>query len=227
MMTIEAQDRVGEIAARHPMATRVFERYGIDFCCGGGRALADACEKKGVEVGTVLGEIEKELAGPEGADVRWDQAPLMDLVDHILATYHRPLDEELPRLEKMATKVFDVHHEKNPEMLQGVRDTVRSLKAELESHMKKEEEILFPLIRDGRGAMASDAMDEMEHEHIGAGEALAKLRALTNDYTVPEGACNTWTALWHGLAALEESLHQHIHLENNILFPRTRSESSM
>jgi len=226
-MTIDRQTPVGEIAARHPMATRVFERHGIDFCCGGGRALAEACERKGADVSVVIGEIEKELAGPAKDTVRWDQAPLMDLVDHIVVTYHRPLDEELPRLEKMAAKVLKVHGEKRPEMLSGVFETVHALKDELESHMHKEEEILFPLIREGHGAMALDAIDEMEHEHVAAGEGLAKLRELTSGYTVPEEACNTWTALWHGLSDLERALHAHIHLENNILFPRTRSESPM
>jgi regulator of cell morphogenesis and NO signaling len=105
-------------------------------------------------------------------------------------------------------------------MLGGILDTLLALKAELESHMLKEEQILFPMIRQGQGARAVAPVSVMEHEHESAGSALRRLRELTGGYEVPEGACNTWRALWFGLAELETSLHQHIHLENNILFPR-------
>jgi regulator of cell morphogenesis and NO signaling len=120
----------------------------------------------------------------------------------------------------MARKVFRVHGEKQPEMLGGILDTLLALKAELESHMSKEEQILFPMIRQGQGARTAAPVSVMEHEHESAGAALQRLRELTGGYEVPEGACNTWRALWFGLAELETSLHQHIHLENNILFPR-------
>jgi regulator of cell morphogenesis and NO signaling len=225
-MTIDRDSTVGELAVEHPLATRVFARHGIDFCCGGGKPLREACETRGLDTDMVVEEIRTELAGTEDATQRWDEAPLNDLVEHILAAYHRPLDEELPRLEVMARKVHQVHGEKAPEMLSELLSVYVALKAELEQHMAKEEQILFPMIQQGQGSMADGPISVMEHEHENAGAALARLRALTNGYEVPGEACNTWRALWHGLAALEKALHQHIHLENNILFPRALSQGS-
>ena len=219
-MKIHSDAAVGQIAAEHPLATRVFARHGIDFCCGGGKPIAEVCQVKGLDTQTVLQEIESELSGGEVDLKRWDEAELYALIDHILVAYHRPLEEELPRLEFMARKVHRVHGERQPEMFGELLSTFLGLKAELESHMMKEEQVLFPMIRQEQGSRAAGPVAAMEHEHESAGGALECLRELTNGYEVPEGACNTWRALWHGLADLEESLHQHIHLENNILFPR-------
>ncbi len=217
---VTSDTKVGNLAVQHPQATRVFARHGIDFCCGGGQSLRAACEAQGLETQVVLAEIEQELAVGDEIGGDWDQAPLSDLIDHILITYHRPLDEELPRLETMARKVLEVHGDKDPQRLSELLNVYLGLKAELQQHMMKEEQILFPLIKQGQGAMASGPISVMEREHESAGSALKQLRVLANDYEVPAEACNTWRALWHGLAALENDLHQHIHLENNILFPR-------
>ena len=219
-MKINPESTVGRVAAEHPLATRVFARHGIDFCCGGGKPLGEVCAGLGLDTAAVLAEIQSELAAPDPNEIRWDQAPLGDLIEHILEAYHKPLREELPRLEAMARKVVDVHRDKQPESLPELLTIYLGLKAELEQHMAKEEQILFPMIRSGQGAQTQGPISVMEHEHDSAGNALRRLRELTNGYEVPEEACNTWRALWHGLAALEESLHQHIHLENNILFPR-------
>jgi regulator of cell morphogenesis and NO signaling len=218
-MNITPNSKVGQIATEHPLATRVFARHEIDFCCGGGKPLAEVCSQRGLETATILAEIESELATPRESAVRWDQAPPGDLVVHILANYHKPLAEELPRLEAMARKVVDVHREKAPQELPELLSVYLGLKAELEQHMVKEERILFPMIQNGQGAMAEGPIAVMEQEHESVGSALKRLRELTDGYEVPAAACNTWRALWHGLAALEEDLHQHIHLENNILFP--------
>lgn len=220
-MSINIDSKVGQIATEHPLATRVFARHNIDFCCGGGRPLGEVCAKRGLDPTTVLSEIERELATPSGSEVRWDEAPIDDLLEHILTAYHAPLHEELPRLETMARKVVEVHGDKRPDTFPQLLSVFVALKAELEQHLLKEEQILFPMIKSGQGAMAGGPISVMEDEHVNAGDALKRLRELTDDYQVPEEACNTWRALWHGLAALEESLHQHIHLENNILFPRT------
>ena len=210
---------VGDLAARHPLATRVFARHHIDFCCGGGRPLGDVCEMQGLDVDAIVTEIGQELA-PQETMVRWDLRPIGDLIDHILNKYHAGLYEELPRLEAMARKVERVHGGKDPERLQRLLQVVLELKAELDSHMVKEEQILFPMIRADRGTGADAPIAVMMHEHDTAGNLLRQIRELTNDYTVPEEACNTWRALWLGLEALEADLHEHIHLENNILFPR-------
>ncbi|MAC74257.1 MAG: iron-sulfur cluster repair di-iron protein [Phycisphaerae bacterium] len=211
---------VGVIAVDHPLATRVFARHDIDFCCGGGKPLAEVCDKLGLDAAAVLSEIRREVETTNEPERRWDECPLEDLIDHILDAYHRPLDEELPRLEAMARKVNDAHGEKDPERLAEILSVFVALKAELEAHMMKEERILFPMIRRGRGAMADETVSAMVHEHDSAGDALRRLRELTDDHRPPEGACTTWRALWHGLAALEVAMHEHIHLENNILFPR-------
>jgi regulator of cell morphogenesis and NO signaling len=220
MMTITSDIRVGKLAARHPLATRVFARHGIDYCCGGGRPLREVCEEKGLDADALVEEIHAELTTSSASEERWDEAPLGDIIEHILAAYHRPLAEELPRLEGMARKVLAVHGDKDPERLAELVSVYLGLKGELEEHMAKEEQVLFPMIRQGQGVMADAPISVMEQEHDSAGAALRRLRELTDDYRVPDQACNTWRALWHGLAALEESMHRHIHLENNILFPR-------
>lgn len=222
-MSINTQSRVGELAAEHPLATRVFARHGIDFCCGGGRPLKEACDRLGLDSEAIVAEIKNELETSKEPEHRWDLAPLDDLIHHIVETYHKPLKEELPRLQFMAEKVLKVHGDKDPERLGSLVSVFHDLKSELDEHMVKEERILFPMIESGQGASANGPISVMEHEHDSTAQYLRRLRELTNNYEVPEGACNTWRALWHGLAALEASLHRHIHLENNILFPRSLS----
>ncbi len=218
IMDITPESRIGDIAAHHPLATRVFARHGIDFCCGGGAPLARACEKKGLVAGDVLDEIRQVLDGPQEAEADWLTAPLPELVRHIVETYHAPLREELPRLEAMARKVAQVHAERDPEgRLPAIVTTFVGLRGELENHMAREEAVLFPAILQGLGGLPFEVFVD---DHTEAGEALERLRSLTGEYVAPEDACNTWRALWAGLADLETSLHQHIHLENNILFPR-------
>lgn len=223
-MTITAESKVGLIATEHPLATRVFARHGIDFCCGGGSPLREVCAKHELEVERLIGEIEAEINTDPSGEERWDQRPLGELIDHILSVYHEPLKEELPRLEAMARKVLAVHGDKELEMLSGVLDTFLALKADLEPHMMKEEQVLFPMIRSGQGHAAEGPISVMEMEHDAVGGMLRRLRALTDDYKVPAAACNTWRALWHGLADLERALHEHIHLENNILHERALKE---
>jgi len=219
-MSITEQTTVGSVATEHPLSTRVFARHGIDFCCGGGKPLSEACAAQGVDTAVVLAELTAEIGAKPETETRWDEKPMTELIDHIVATFHVPLREELPRLEAMANKVLEVHGEKDPERLKGVRDTIVALKSELMLHMQKEEEILFPMIAAGQGASAMGPVSVMEAEHADAGNMLRRLSDLTDQYQPPEGACNTWCALWAGLEDLEKALHVHIHLENNILFPR-------
>jgi regulator of cell morphogenesis and NO signaling len=218
-MSITMETTVGQLAAEKPLATRVFARHGIDFCCGGGKPLGEVCAEKGLQIEQILAEIDKETQGAGDSDVRWDQAPLPEIIDHILNTFHKPLYEELPRLEAMAQKVAEVHGDKDSRLAE-IQKVVVGLKAEMFDHMAKEEQILFPMINRGMGAMAGGPVSVMLHEHDSAGNALARLRELTDGYVPSEQACNTWRALWAGLAALETATHQHIHIENNILFPR-------
>lgn len=217
-MSINLDTTVAQIAVEYPLSTRVFARHNIDFCCGGGSPLEEVCRQNGLEAAEILTEIQNEIL-PQSNEKQWDKEPLNDLIDHILTVYHRPLDEEIPRLEFMVHKVYDVHGDKNPKMFSELRQVYLNLKNELSAHMMKEEQILFPMIKSGNGSMAAGPINVMLQEHDSAGDALKRIRELTNNYLVPKEACNTWRALWHGLEAFEKDLHQHIHLENNILFP--------
>lgn len=218
---------IAKLATRHPGTIRVFQRHGIDFCCKGGRPLSEACAEKGLAFEGLRDELAEAAAGP-GDDARdWNEAPLGELIDYIVARYHERLREELPRLDAMAARVLLVHGEKHPETLPALAATFQGLRAELESHMMKEEHVLFPAVREieagggaERGAWLSAPIAMMEHEHEDAGQALAELRRLTEGYQPPAGACTTFRGLYHGLAELETDLHHHIHLENNVLFPR-------
>jgi len=217
-MDITTESRVGEIAAHHPLATRVFARHGIDFCCGGGVPLSRACERRGLSPDRLIAEMHEELAGAPREGEDWLRAPVADLVDHIVTVYHDSLREELPRLEAMARKVARVHAERDPEeRLPAILATLLALKAELEDHMEREEQVLFPQILEGGGEAP---VEPFVDDHEAAGESLSQLRVLTEGYRPPAAACNTWRALWAGLEALEQAMHQHIHLENNVLFPR-------
>jgi regulator of cell morphogenesis and NO signaling len=219
-MSITPESPVGEIATRYPLATRVFNRHNIDFCCGGGVALAAACEKRGLDTAAVLDELARTLAAPGAGEAkRWDEAPVADLVRHIVDTFHTPLREELPRLESMTRKVHRVHYDKDPERLTALLESFLRLKAEVDEHMDEEEKTLFPEILAG-AAGPSRPVAAFVHDHEVVGAELARIRELTDDFRVPAMACSTWNALWHGLAALETDLHEHIHLENNVLFPR-------
>ncbi len=219
-MNISASTKIGVVATEYPLATRVFARHGIDFCCGGGKPISAACESAGVDTSTILDELGQELQEAPANAVRWDEVPLGDLIDHILVTYHEPLKEELPRLEMMCRKVHKVHGHRDPERLAGILRTLLEIKADIEQHLPKEEQILFPMIRRGQGHMAEGPISVMEMEHDALGGMLVNMRRLTDDFTFPDDACNTWRALWVGLETLERDLHEHIHLENNILHKR-------
>ncbi len=211
---------VGELAATRPSSTRVFFRRGIDFCCGGGKTLEEACQRRGLDPREVLREIQLELERGEGDSVVWAERAQAELIRHIIVRYHEPLREELHRLHGMVLKVLRVHGETDPQRLALLADTFTLLKHELEPHLEKEERILFPWILSGRPVPRGGPIERMMFEHEQAGQLLEQLRQLTGNYEVPPGACNTWRALWNGLESLERDLHEHIHLENNILFPR-------
>jgi regulator of cell morphogenesis and NO signaling len=158
------------------------------------------------------------------ANETWGEAPLDDLIVHIVANFHEPLRSELPRLEALSRKVLAAHGAEDPRLAE-LNATLAGLKAELEDHMGKEEQILFPMILRGQGWMADGPIAVMHDEHDSATAALARLRELTGDYQIDADACGTRKDLWRGLAALEDGLHLHIHLENNILFPRATADT--
>lgn len=218
--TLDGARPVGEIAAAWPATIPVLSKLGLDFCCDGRRPLQDACAKKGLSVEDTLDALQAVLANHAAAEPSLVDAPLDHVIDHILVRYHRPLDEELPRLTALAEKVWRVHGPEHGEVIEPVVRTFFALRDELVPHMHKEENVLFPWIRAGRGATAGAPVRVMLAEHDVAGALLADLRRLTDDFVAPPGACGSWQALWAGLAQLEADTHRHIHLENSVLFPR-------
>lgn len=210
---------VGELAAARPASVKVFQRHGIDFCCGGGVSVAEACAAHGLDADALLREIVEAEEQGSGDLEQWQSRPLAALLDHIVARYHRPLDEDLPRLEQLARKVARVHGEHHPE-LKPLLAVYLELARDLEPHMMKEEQVLFPAIRAGNGGGVQDPIAVMRMEHEDVGALLAQIHELTGGFEVPDDACASFRALWQGLAGLEQSLHEHIHLENNILFSR-------
>lgn len=219
-MHLDPRLPIGRIAIVHPHAVRVFERHAIDFCCGGARALADVCAARGLDVDALVAEIDAARPATRAPVVDWDAAPLAELVDHIEARYHRPLERDLARLQGLLRKVVSVHGPHHPELFGPLDEAFRALREDLEPHVRKEEEVLFPWIRGGRGETAAAAVKVLAEEHEAVGAILVRIRALTDDYVAPEDACSTWHALWDGLHELERDLHAHIHLEHNVLFPR-------
>ena len=205
---------LGDIAASLPGATAVFRRHKLDFCCGGAESLNGAARRKGLDPAP----IEEELArlSPQPGSL---PDSVEGLVGHIVERYHAVHRRELPELRKLAARVESVHAE-HPAVPAGLADLLARMQGELESHMQKEEQVLFPLMLAGGHPMIAHPIGMMRHEHDSHGEELAALAALTGDMTPSEDACNSWRALYAGLAKLAEDLTEHIHIENNILFPR-------
>jgi regulator of cell morphogenesis and NO signaling len=218
---ITEQQTVAEVAASSHAAVRIFAKHGIDFCCGGQRPIADVCTEKRVSAPALIAELEDGIAGAPADTKDWNTAPFAELIEHILNRHHSYLRSELPRIQGWLDKVHSKYGVKDAESIGRIPAVYHALRAELESHIQKEEIILFPAILRGNYAV-SGPIHVMELEHESAGEALRLLRSFTNDYTVPEHACRTYRALFEGLQELEADLHVHIHLENNILFPRVQ-----
>ncbi|MCC6729699.1 MAG: iron-sulfur cluster repair di-iron protein [Chthonomonadales bacterium] len=229
MNDIQTQTTIGQLVAERPSRARVFETLGLDYCCGGKVALDKACAERGLDLDSVVTRLEESDAG-RAAETERDlrNAPLAELADHIVEVHHGFLRQELPRLSMLSAKVAQAHGQRFPALVE-VQGVFEDMRAELESHTMKEEGVLFPLCKqletstalpDTHFGSVANPIRVMEHEHDSAGAALARLNKLTDAYSTPSGVCNTYRALMDGLAELERDLHQHIHKENNILFPR-------
>jgi regulator of cell morphogenesis and NO signaling len=233
-MTVVIDKTVRELALENPLATSVFERLGIDYCCGGNQSLREACRRANVSADKVLDGIEQveqaDLARREQRD--WQIQPLAALIAHIQNTHHKYTREELARLQPLFEKVCAVHGKNHPELLE-IQESFRNLAQELSAHMMKEEMILFPYISTIEGVVARSEtiarppfgsirkpVSMMEHEHNSAGNTLRAMRQASNGYSAPADSCVSYKTLYTALAMFEADLHQHIHLENNILFPR-------
>lgn len=233
---IAEKTTVRDIIVKYPRTRPVFERHGIDYCCGGGQELEAALRTKGISREAFSVELKDAVNAPgieSEAERDWSVATPTELADYIEGRHHTFMKEQLPRLRNLMSNVQRAHADRHGALLREMRGIYDALQWEIEQHLMKEEQILFPMIRrieafvEGRGeepvvhcGTIQNPIRQMEHEHDNAGEALAKMRRLSADYTLPDDACNTFRALYEGLQALELDLHEHIHLENNILFPK-------
>lgn len=232
MKTVETptvETTVGELVARRPGRSRVFEKLGIDYCCGGKKPLAEACAEKGIDADTVLSVLlaVEESAAPE--ERNWTNATLVELSRHIEQTHHEYLKRELPRLEAIVHRVAAVHGDRH-RWLAEFESIYSRFAAEMQAHLMKEEQVLFPLIRSLEGGEAGptatcghgvgNAIRIMEDEHDDAAQSLARMRELSAGFTPPADACNTFRAMLDGLGELEADTRRHVHKENSILFPR-------
>ncbi len=231
---LDTTKTVRELALEIPNATRIFEKMKIDYCCGGNKSLDDACAIAGVEVE----ELERLFAqaaesyAPQKGALDFQQLTLSDLIGHILAKHHVYTKSEMARLRLLIAKVSAAHGENHPE-LGHIGESFQRLCADLTPHMFKEENVLFPYVEELEASLLQNRpapfapfgtvrnpIRMMMMEHDTAGDLLRELRALSSDYAVPADGCISYTTLYQALEVFEEDLHQHIHLENNILFPR-------
>ncbi len=215
---IHANQTLAHVATTQPAAVHVFLRHRLDFCCGGGQKLSNACLAAGLDPQTVIAEIVQEAAAP--TTERWDTKPLPDLIDFIVERFHNPLRRDLPALVAAAKKVERVHANK-PNCPHGLAAHLEQVDAEVQQHLDKEEQVLFPAIQvGGQGAQIQMPIRVLMQEHDDHGVNLHRMRELATQFVPPPEACGTWRGLYAGLAKLEADLMKHIHLENNILFPR-------
>lgn len=227
-----ANRSVGSMVIENPAVARVFEKFGIDYCCQGRRSLASACAQRGLNLQDIIAQLDVVR---RAAPAEWQGLGPAELADQIESVHHGYLKAEFPRIAELFGKVIAAHGQRHPE-LREAEQVFRELRAELESHMLKEERILFPMVRSlasGSNPTAhcgsvNNPIRVMEHEHDIAGAALRNLRAITGEYRPPADACPTFRVLYDALRELESDLHLHIHKENNVLFPRaTELESQL
>ena len=222
---------VGEIVATDFRTAAVLEAFGIDFCCGGRRPLVDACHSAGVDPAKVIRELQQLARSPRGDDdaAAW---PLDRLIDHIVTVHHAYVRQALPTIARYLAKLREVHGQRHPELAR-VAQVFSAMHDELSQHMLKEEQVLFPYIRDllepdrrGSSGVQSpfgtveDPIRMMEREHQEAADALRTIRTLTGGYVAPADGCTTYQVRMAELDRFERDLHRHVHLENNVLFPR-------
>lgn len=223
-VAIDPSITLAELVTQRPALARELERRSLDYCCGGQRTLAEACAAQGLDVDETATALD---AAPGGEIAPWATFGPAELVDHLQATHHAYLHDELPRLTALADKVAQVHGGRHPELL-DVQRLYGELRDDLEPHLAKEEQVLFPMIRELAAADTAptfhcgtlrNPISVMLREHDRAGELLERLRAVTDGFVIPDDACASYTALYTGLEELEADTHLHVHKENNLLFP--------
>ena len=226
---IDSDATLASLVTARPELASHLNQLGLDFCCGGQRRFVDAVDEQGLDLAETLAVLQSVPEPADSPDVAdgWNKLGMVELVDHLESTHHVYLRDALPRLDAIATKVASVHGDNHPE-LEQVLSTFRALRADLEPHLMKEEQVLFPMIRQLEAATEAlsfhcgtllNPIAVMSSEHDRTGELLARLRSLTDAYTVPDDGCASYQLLYTGLAELEADTHLHVHKENNLLFP--------
>jgi regulator of cell morphogenesis and NO signaling len=228
--TIQSTDALGDLVNRYPQLVPMLDRMHLDYCCGGRRSLAEACLAAGLAVEEAVDALRTsaiETPTPSSSLQDLAHAAPSVLVDHIVQTHHAYLRHELPRLSELAERVVSAHGDRHPEVV-DVRDTFGRLRADVEPHLDREEQILFPLVREMDAALRSgrsangelaNPVSVLADDHEQVGDLLARLRSLTDDFTPPADGCASYRALYDGLHDLMDDTHLHVHKENNILFP--------
>ena len=232
-MKLSPNATLADIASNQPSLLRELEQLGLDYCCGGHRSLDEACRQQGLDADAVVVALEHKAPSTE-APAEWLALSPAELVDHLEATHHHYLKQELPRLDELAAKVSRIHGTIHPE-LNDVAATVAEIRADLEPHLRREEEMLFPMIRTLSSATSKPSfacgsirnpITVLEAEHMVVGGLLARLRELTDGYQAPTDTCASTQGLMVGLAQLEADTHLHVHKENNHLFPTVTAKEA-
>lgn len=228
-ISVTPEMTVGAVVAEYPAALRMLEALGIDYCCGGKRTLAEAAAEAQMPVEALLAVLHTTVTQAIETPTTqkdWQSANLDELIDHIVSVHHAFMHRELPRIGQLMERVMRAHGERHGDILTPLAQDFEALRTDIEAHLADEEERTFPMIgkllTGAADTQISEALSNLEHEHDVAGQALARMRAVTGEYKAPADACTTYCALYDAIQALEGDLHQHIHLENNILFPRVR-----
>jgi regulator of cell morphogenesis and NO signaling len=239
---IDVQKTVRDIVVQYPQTIKVFEKYRIDYCCGGGENLTSAAARRGVGLKELVGALEQAVRkGPGEKETQrdWSSSKLEELVDHINATHHDFLKRELPHLETILDAVMRAHSERHADTLKPLKRELTRLKSDIFDHLDIEEKVLFPRLKHKKAGAQVDPPEPaaphgedirttikgLQEDHQILGGHLEELRTITLDYELPEDACPSFAALYKGLMKLESDLQKHVHLENNILFPRSTGES--
>jgi regulator of cell morphogenesis and NO signaling len=233
-MIFNKNQKIGEIAAIFPKATDIFMDYEIDFCCGGDRPLKVALEKQGISEEEMLYKLNKaydEFEDSIDSEVDWQKRPMTELIDYVVNKHHSFMKQELPITDKLLNKILKVHYIDNGELLSKLNKLFSNLKVEIEEHLIKEEELLFPLIKKYEDNPSEEGlskvlqiMSETEDEHENAGDILKEMRRITKGYIVPETGCSSFERTYQKMQEIEADLFKHIHLENNILFERLKKQ---
>lgn len=230
----QLDETLGQIVARDLRKARVFKKYGIDFCCGGKKTVKQACTEKGLDIAKIEQELQQADQLPASRPLPYDDWSIDFLADYITNTHHSYVRKNLPDIRAYASKVKGVHGNRHPELLK-IHQLVEEIFTELSTHLVKEETVLFPYIKQLVAAnnytsalqpphfgTVQNPILVMEDEHELVGKNLAEIRELTHDYQLPEDACASYSLLYRMLAEFEEDIHLHVHLENNILFPKAQ-----